>query len=93
MNRAIIKIREFLRPHLKRISNESNLVFQNDDHAITFMITTPMIITLMVDHGYHTHVMATTFIITFMPGILYTLHQNGKLLNHTLLGYDSVVWV
>ena len=42
---------------------------------------------------------------TPMPGIIYTLHQNGKLLNHTPTfdklpnhtpffgeGYDSVVW-
>ena len=69
VNRAIITIREFLRPHLKRIPNESNLAFQNDYHATTPMATTLMATTLMATtpmpghdyyscdhtHDYHTH--------------------------------------
>ena len=78
-------------------------------HAITSIITTFITTTPMPDHDYHTHAiisMAITLIATtIMPDIFYTLHQNGKLLNHTPTidklpnhtpffgeGYDSVVW-
>ena len=137
MNRAIIKIRGFLRPHLKRIPNDSpSRMITMRSHpwlphswlphpcltmtiATTPMTTTSMAITPMPGHDYpyscdrtpawpwlpypcdHTHDYHTRAWHT----LLYTLHQDGKLLNHTPTfdklpnhtpflgeGYDSVVW-